>query len=615
MIDINNITIQIDAKVLLENASAHISDGQKVGLIGDNGCGKTTLFKVLKKEVEPVQGSVNFPHNNHISSVEQNIRETEISLMEFVLSKDVQLMYLRQQLQTASEWELPHIHDQLKLVGSESAEGRVARILSGLGFSNDDLNRPISSFSGGWRMRMALAAALFQPSDILLLDEPTNHLDLETSLWLENHLKKYTGTLLLISHDRTILNNICDYIIHFENKKLVTYSGNYDTFQKTKAIKQQVLTRQAAKLNAKRAHLQSFVDRFRYKATKAKQAQSRLKMLSKMEQTPEIFLDNEESFSFPVAQQLQPPLITIENGTTGYGDKIILRKLSLSIAENERIALLGKNGNGKSTFAKLIDGKIPLLEGKMHRSNKLEIGYFAQHQEEELPLEQTALQFLQTLMPDKTQTQIRAHLAQFGLEQEKAVTSISLLSGGEKARLLFARMTLSKPGLLILDEPTNHLDIKGREALVEALNEYNGSVILITHDFHLIESVAEELWLVQDGRCLPFKGDLEDYKKILLEKDSKVLPKKGDKKREAEKSVLSKKSSSEQRKIRAQILQLEKKLMLLSAEKEKYHALFQSPLTPKQILDIQKELNAIDVTINETEEKWLYLSEEIENDK
>lgn len=605
----------MDAKVLLENASAHISDGQKVGLIGDNGCGKTTLFKVLKKEVEPVQGSVNFPHNNRISSVEQNIRETEISLMEFVLSKDVQLMYLRQQLQTASEWELPHIHDQLKLVGSESAEGRVARILSGLGFSNDDLNRPISSFSGGWRMRMALAAALFQPSDILLLDEPTNHLDLETSLWLENHLKKYTGTLLLISHDRTILNNICDYIIHFENKKLVTYSGNYDTFQKTKAIKQQVLTRQAAKLNAKRAHLQSFVDRFRYKATKAKQAQSRLKMLSKMEQTPEIFLDNEESFSFPVAQQLQPPLITIENGTTGYGDKIILRKLSLSIAENERIALLGKNGNGKSTFAKLIDGKIPLLEGKMHRSNKLEIGYFAQHQEEELPLEQTALQFLQTLMPDKTQTQVRSHLAQFGLEQEKAVTSISLLSGGEKARLLFARMTLSKPGLLILDEPTNHLDIKGREALVEALNEYNGSVILITHDFHLIESVAEELWLVQDGRCLPFKGDLEDYKKILLEKDSKVLPKKGDKKREAEKSVLSKKSSSEQRKIRAQILQLEKKLMLLSAEKEKYHALFQSPLTPKQILDIQKELNAIDVTINETEEKWLYLSEEIENDK
>lgn len=612
MIDINDITVRIGPKVLLEHASAHISDGQKVGLVGPNGCGKSTLFRVLKGELETEQGTVFFPRDYNVVFVEQEFLPDELTMpiLAFILQKDRERAELLQRLQTASGEELAAIHERLNIIGAAAAEARAAEILHGLGFSHEDLTHPVSEFSGGWRMRLALAAALFRPSDILLLDEPTNHLDLEASLWLENHLEKYRGTLLIISHDRHILNLLCRYIIHFDGGRLVTYSGNYDTFQQTRARQKEVLQRQAARQEEKRRHLQSFVDRFRYKASKAKQAQSRIKMLEKLET---ITLMNDPAatvFDFPEPEDLPPPLLTIEDGSAGYGDKTVLRRLNIQIVDNDRIALLGANGNGKSTLAKVVSGRLPLQAGTMRCSGKLKVGYFAQHQAEELPLEQTACEFMSSLLPDKTEAQVRAHLARFGLNREKALTMIAKLSGGEKARLLFAAMTYNAPQLLILDEPTNHLDIDGREALIKALNEYGGSVILITHDLHLIELIADDLWLVKNGTCRPYDGDLEDYKKLLLERDRPAPPKTSAKPVPAS---AEKDSRAEKKQLQSRLKKLEKELEQLNKEKEDIENQFQNLMSPSEIVRKQKELAVIAQKLEESESLWLELSEKLES--
>ena len=612
MIDINDITVRIGPKVLLEHASAHISDGQKVGLVGPNGCGKSTLFRVLKGELETEQGTVFFPRDYNVVFVEQEFLPDELTMpiLAFILQKDRERAELLQRLQTASGEELAAIHERLNIIGAAAAEARAAEILHGLGFSHEDLTRPVSEFSGGWRMRLALAAALFRPSDILLLDEPTNHLDLEASLWLENHLEKYRGTLLIISHDRHILNLLCRYIIHFDGGRLVTYSGNYDTFQQTRARQKEVLQRQAARQEEKRRHLQSFVDRFRYKASKAKQAQSRIKMLEKLET---ITLMNDPAatvFDFPEPENLPPPLLTIEDGSAGYGDKTVLRRLNIQIVDNDRIALLGANGNGKSTLAKVVSGRLPLQAGTMRCSGKLKVGYFAQHQAEELPLEQTACEFMSSLLPDKTEAQVRAHLARFGLNREKALTMIAKLSGGEKARLLFAAMTYNAPQLLILDEPTNHLDIDGREALIKALNEYGGSVILITHDLHLIELIADDLWLVKNGTCRPYDGDLEDYKKLLLERDRPAPPKTSAKPVPAS---AEKDSRAEKKQLQSRLKKLEKELEQLNKEKEDIENQFQNLMSPSEIVRKQKELAVIAQKLEESESLWLEHSEKLES--
>lgn len=605
MIDINDITVRIGSKVLLDHASAHISDSQKVGLVGANGCGKSTLFRVLLGQQETETGDIYFPRGSRVATVAQEQNDIDIHILDFVLAADKERTELLARLQNASEFELAEIHERLNLIGAASAEGRASAILNGLGFDNADFHRPVGEFSGGWRMRLALAAALFQPSDILLLDEPTNHLDLEASVWLENHLRKYAGTLLLISHDKYILNDLCDYIIHFEDRKLNTYSGNYDTFRRTRSMQRELQARQIEKQEARRRHLQSYVDRFRYKASKAKQAQSRIKMLEKMEVIAPLAGEYSSHFNFPEPAELAPPLITLEDVSAGYGDNVVLKRLSLRIVNNDRIALLGANGNGKSTLAKLLSGRLKPLSGTVKASQKLEVGYFAQHQSEELPLEQTPAEYMSSLMPGVPEPKVRAHLASFGLNQEKSVTQIARLSGGEKARLLFAVMTRKAPALLILDEPTNHLDIEGREALVDALNAYGGSVILITHDLHLIELIADDLWLVKNHLCKPYQGDLADYKRSLLE-DKKTMEKTEPKEPKKPNNYF------EIKQLNSELKRLEKLLERLNVQRENMESRFAEEQTAEALIALQKDFSALQKQIADTENLWLEVSTRLE---
>ncbi len=614
MIDINDITVRIGSKVLLDHASAHISDGQKVGLIGVNGCGKSTLFRVLRGQLDTESGNIALPSAARVVTVEQEINDIDLPILEFVLAQDKERDGLLKRLKNASVEELGEIHERLNAIGASSAEARAAVILNGLGFKNSDFIRPVREFSGGWRMRLALAAALFQPSDILLLDEPTNHLDLETSIWLENHLKKYRGTLLIISHDRTILNSLCGYIVHFDNKKLAVYSGNYDTFRRTRNEQKEMLERSFKKQEQKRRHLESFVERFRYKASKAKQAQSRIKLLEKMPEVTLLADDPSVKFDFPEPSELASPLVNMENVSAGYGDKVILKRLNLSIDNGDRIALLGANGNGKSTFAKLLSGRLQPLGGEMRCTPKLKVGYFAQHQTEELPLEKTAAEYMATLMPEADETKVRAHLARFGLGKEKALTRISLLSGGEKARLLFAAMTRNAPELLILDEPTNHLDMEARDALVEALNEYAGSVILITHDLHLIELVADDLWLVDKGGCRPYDGDLDDYKELLLSvrvspEEKKTVAAAEKEKQQAKEAAAAARNNL--RELKSRLRRIETELERQTVLKTSLENKFQEQLSTDEIIQTQKELNAVAEKIEALETEWLEIGEQL----
>ena len=613
MIDITDITVRVGANVLLSQASAHISDRQKVGIVGINGCGKSTLFRVLQGEQEVEQGSVNFSSSSKIVTVEQDIKDTDLPILEFVLAQDKERVELLRQLEQASNEEIDNIHERLKAIDSSTAEARASQILKGLGFKTEEYSRKVKEYSGGWRMRLALAAALFQPSDILLLDEPTNHLDMESSIWLENHLMKYKGTLLIISHDRTILNNLCTNIINFDNKKLILYSGNYDNFIRTRNQQKQVLERSYQKQEQKREKLQKFIDRFRYKASKAKQAQSRIKQLEKLEDVDLLKDTASLHISFPQVKELASPLINMEDVSVGYGEKTILSKLNLSIERDDKIALLGKNGNGKSTFAKLLSGRLKAKDGEMRLTPKLKVGYFAQHQAEELPLDITALEYMQSLMPEQNETQIRSYLAKFGIEQEKSLRKIEVLSGGEKSRLLFAVMSLQEPELLILDEPTNHLDIESRESLIDALNEYNGAVILITHDLHLVEFVADDLWLVSRGRCQAYDGDIDDYKALILSEDKEEKSQRQKQENEKRERIKAQEAIKKQQKEQEKRLkQIEKELDNLCKKKELLENSFQENLSKETIISTQKELKELLSAIEQKEQEWLEASDKME---
>ncbi|MCB9957776.1 MAG: ABC-F family ATP-binding cassette domain-containing protein [Rhodospirillaceae bacterium] len=518
MLQINDLVFRYGSREIFCGATAAVSAGQRVGLVGPNGAGKTTLLRLIAGELEPDSGTISMPSRWRSGTVAQEAPGGETSLVETVLAADTERAHLLAAVETETDGHLlGEMHTRLSDIGAHAAPARAAAILAGLGFDEAAQQQPCGALSGGMRMRVALAGVLFRQPDLLLLDEPTNHLDLEAALWLEAHLRAYPHTLIVVSHDRGLLNRVANTTVHVDHGRIDVYGGGYDTFEKVRNARLEFQAAQAAKQAAQRAHMQAFVDRFRYKASKARQAQSRLKALEKMEPVPAVLHDREIRFDFPAPEPLSPPLITLDGAMAGYGDKVVLRNLDLRIDDDDRIALLGANGNGKSTLVKLLADRLKPMAGTVRKSSKLRIGYFAQHQTDELVPARTALEEAAVWQPMATEQALRDHLGRFGFSGRHADTRIASLSGGEKSRLLLALITRDKPQILLLDEPTNHLDVDSRQALVQAIATYEGAVIVITHDPHLVETVADRLWLVTDGTCRPFDGDLDDYRRLLTE--------------------------------------------------------------------------------------------------
>lgn len=523
MLSISNLTYRIGGRTLLEDCNLNIMDGWKVGVVGPNGAGKSTLFKLIAHEIQVDAGHISLNERQRFGMVRQDIPVTDTPIIDIVIQADAELAALLHASETEEDpYKIGDIHMRLAELDAYAAPSRAAILLTGLGFKDEQLQAPFSSLSGGWRMRVALAGALFVQPDILLLDEPTNHLDLEAIMWLEDYLASYPHTLLVISHDRDLLNKCADHIVHVDQQKLTLYTGNYDTFERERAERlmhqQSLFERQ----QAQRAHMQAFVERFRAKASKARQAQSRIKALEKMDMVDAVIDARLLKFSFPQPDKLSSPLIAIRNADVGYSPgNPILRKIGHNIDIDDRIALMGANGNGKSTLIKLIAGKLEPLDGDVTRSGKLRIGYFSQHQTEEMDVTSTPYQELYRLMakknPDVREPVVRAKLGAFHFPKHLADNTISSLSGGEKARLLFAFMSIDAPHVLLLDEPTNHLDIDARQALIQALNAYEGAVIIVSHDPGMVERVADRLWLVHDGKVESFDGDLNDYRRFVIQ--------------------------------------------------------------------------------------------------
>ncbi len=518
MLTINGITVRLGGRTILERATAAIPPGSKVGLVGRNGAGKSTLMKVIVGELEADEGEIEMPRRTRLGYIAQEAPSGSISPFEAVLAADGERTRLLEEAEHCTDPDrLGDIHDRLLAIDAYSAPARAGRILLGLGFDEEMQGLPLDSYSGGWKMRVALAALLFSAPDILLLDEPSNHLDLEATLWLENFLKGYAGTLIVISHERDLLNNVVDTILHVERGRISLYAGNYDGFERQRAERAAQLAAARAAQEAQRARLQDYIARNSARASTARQAQSRAKMLAKMQPIAAVVDDPGLSFDFPSPSELKPPLITLDMASVGYEqDKPILNKLNLRIDPDDRLALLGRNGNGKTTLARLLAAQLAPMDGTVTSSGKMRVGYFTQYQVEELHGDATPLQHMTRAMEGKTPGAIRAQLGRFGFSGEKATTLVGKLSGGERARLALALITRDAPHLLILDEPTNHLDVDAREALVQALNGYDGAVILISHDRHMVELTADRLVLVDQGKAVDYPGSIDDYIDLVL---------------------------------------------------------------------------------------------------
>ena len=535
MLHINSLTYRLGGRLLLDKATVALPAGVKAGLVGRNGAGKSTLLRLILGDLAPESGSISIRKGARVGAVAQEAPGGPESLMEVVLAADGERASLLRRAETETD---PHrigeIHTRLADIGAHSAPARAAAILAGLGFSQDEMRGPCSALSGGWRMRVALAAALFAEPDVLLLDEPTNYLDLEGVLWLKSYLRAYRHTVLLVSHDRDILNESVGAIVHLNGGRLDFYSGNFDAFQRLRAEKQAQQMKLKKKQEDKRRHMEAFVERFRAKATKARQAQSRLKALQRMQTVASVVEETVAPFFFPSPERpLNPPLVRFEDVSAGYDGKPVLRGIDLRIDADDRIAMLGANGQGKSTFAKLLCGRIAPMSGAMRHHKKLRVGYFAQHQLDELAEGKTPHGYFRDLMPEATEAQRRARLGQYGFGADLADNRVETLSGGEKARLLFALAAFHKPHILVLDEPTNHLDMEARGELIAALNAFEGAVILISHDRHLLETTADRLWLVADGTVTRFDGDLDAYERLVLERARAVRREKGRARRDA----------------------------------------------------------------------------------
>jgi len=615
MLQINDMSYQLGERVLFDRATLSVQSGQKIGLVGRNGTGKTTLLRLIQGELSPDSGSVEIAPRTILGAVAQEAPSGDMSLLDTVLAGDTERHSLLTEAETATDpARIAEIHTRLADIDAHTAPARAAAILAGLGFDEEAQQRPCSDYSGGWRMRVALAATLFLRPTFLLLDEPTNHLDLEAVMWLEAHLARWQGSILLVSHERGLLNRAVREIVHLEDKKLNRYTGGYDEFERVRREKLSQLSKMQARQVAERKRIQAFVDRFRYKATKARQAQSRLKLLEKIEPIASVIEEATISFEFPNPSPLSPPLISLETAAAGYEDVTVLRDLNLRIDMDDRIALLGANGNGKSTLIKLLADKIAVQSGKLTKSRKLKIGYFAQHQAEELTPSASAYEHLNALYPLEPEARLRAHLGRFGFAQSKADTKVANLSGGGKARLLFCLMSSEKPHLMLLDEPSNHLDVDAREALVEALNAYDGAVIIVSHDPHLIKLVADRLWIVDEGSCVPFEGDLSDYERQLLEarrgrrsdpgteqkelKDNKKEQRQLRAAARAELAPLKQRARDAEAKVgelSESIAELEKRL----ADPDLYDG------KSETVTELQKQLGSLKKRLSEFEEIWL----------
>jgi ATP-binding cassette subfamily F protein 3 len=618
MLCLANLSYSINGRPLLKNASLTIQEGQRVGLIGANGTGKTTLFRLITGEISPDAGHITRRKGSTLGIVRQDLPEDETKVIDIVLAADKErenLLSRATELETSHILPDPHeiaaIYTRLEQIGAYDAPSRAATILAGLGFSQEAQHQPISSFSGGWRMRVALASVLFWKSDLLLLDEPTNHLDFESILWLENYLSRYEGTLILISHDRDILNKTANTIVHLENTSLTSYTGNYDQFETRRA--QQQMSQQALheKQTAQKTKMMAFVERFRAKASKAKQAQSRLKMIEKLDIVDAVLSSEAPPFPFHASNALPSPIITLEEVLAGYSpDTPILKGLNLSISADDRIALLGANGNGKSTLIKLLSGKLSPFKGKFHQLAKLKIGYFAQHQSEELNLRETPCQAMTSLMlsaaETANETRVRSELGKFGFDKIRADTPIGQLSGGERSRLLLCLLSYHKPHLLLLDEPTNHLDIAARQALIEGLNQFQGAIILVSHDTHFIQSVADSLWIIEGGRCTPFAEDIESYRQLVLtqRRSNKNQTEEKAKSKEREPQVAKKRPPSKK------LLLLEQHIAQLHQEKDLLELQVEGIAAKNDYLQLKalnEQLQKLNNEILAAEEQWLEL--------
>ncbi len=655
MISLKNVTLRRGTKVLLDEASVTLNPGEKVGLVGRNGAGKSTLFALLNGTLHEDGGDFDMPKAWRMAQVAQNMPETEQPASEFVLEGDTRLAELRQRLAAAEAsgdgMEMAHVYTDLADAGDHDALPRAEALILGLGFRVDELNQPVNSFSGGWRMRLQLARALMCPSDILLLDEPTNHLDLDALVWLEAWLQRYTGTMIVISHDREFLDAVTNVTLHIENAKLTRYGGNYSAFETLRAQQMELQQAAFAKQQDKIAHLQKFITRFKAKASKAKQAQSRVKALERMEKVAPLLAEAEFSFEFKEPNNLPNPMLAISEASFGYmvdgQPKTIVRGVSKSVLAGQRIGILGANGQGKSTLVKTIARVQPALAGRITEGKGLRIGYFAQQELDVLRTDETPLSHMLRLVrdmvaagePDAREQELRNHLGRFRFDGDMVMQAVGTMSGGEKARLVLAMLVWQRPNLLLLDEPTNHLDLATREALSVALNEFEGTVLLVSHDRALLRSVCDEFWLVGRGQVEPFEGDIDDYQRYLLEEARRireahalasaaasaasaavsssapastaaVTPRPAQDRKAA---ALARQALAEKlRPIKRELESTEQAMARLQAEKESLESRLMTALPPAELAEAGRSLKAVNESLQAAEERWLELSEHIE---
>ena len=626
MLSITNLCFRHGERVLFDNASVAFSDGWKVGLVGRNGAGKSTLLKLIQREFEADSGAINLMGRTRIGSVPQDPPGGDISVLDAVLAADVERTQLMEEADTSEDGlRLADIHMRLDEINAASAPSRAASILSGLGFDNDAQQRACGTFSGGWRMRVALAGTLFSNPDLLILDEPSNHLDLEAMLWLTEHLKKFRNTVLMVSHDRDLLNDVCDHIVHIDQEKLVSYTGNYDFFEKTRAERLANDAAQQVKVAAQRKHMQAFVDRFKAKASKARQAQSRMKMIEKLGPVASVPIDERISFNFPSPEILASPIETLDDVSVGYPDgPLVLRNLDLRIDMEDRIALLGQNGNGKSTFIRLISQRLEPRSGTLKRTPKLKVGYFSQDQEEGLDFEASPYDHMAVAMGSGVpEPKVRAQLGRFGFSRDRANLKVGVMSGGEKTRLLLALATRNAPHMLLLDEPTNHLDMDARASLVDAINDFEGAVVLVSHDTHLVKMVADQLWVVEKGTVVPFEGDIDEYQTKLL-RDRSGRPGKDGKKAKKQKNMSSATAAvpiggAEKPKrgpLKRALEEAAKALAKLTQERTDLEAKLADPQIysgpPQKAAELQKQKVKLERDLAHAEHQWLAAQEALE---